>query len=417
MYDGDLYMKKEKKLNFILRPITESSKRSADDRNTKVDGKKKTTDTETKKLVDKGPNKKKIIDWMLIFTAIWCLISLIGYFDSKRNHYNFNFSWVPIEEAVYSMLETDSKAHYIYESYSSLSNCAEGVALVAHYNNQDEYDKTITDLTIHVADIIEDYTPFLSFYYPVDNSSMIMLGVYNTSWSETGDVQVSYQSFGPLQDGYNNYEMPDSLSVKFPQNMSTTWKFESIQPGERKELFLCPLDDLVIDYQGDGEGKVFILKFNISIQKSNWQDTFIFPCMIHNGVIEHFPWPQGGGTPFACGVWIDTSMGNFEKTYSVRQVLPGNMATDIPIFFIPSMSCTMTIQVEFKMDDGHIIKVPPLKNVYASVLYYEGDYYQRLHNGELIDWEGLEGEYAILNDFDEDEYYIGYPFKVVDFND
>lgn len=110
--------------------------------------------------------------------------------------------------------------------------------------------------------------------------------------------------------------------------------------------------------------------------------------------------------PLCCGIWIDTSTKNFEKMYNVRQVLPGNKATNIPIFFIPSMSCTMSIQIEFELDDGHIIKVPQLKNIHFYVPYYEKNYYQYLHDGELIDWEALEGNYSILNDFDE--FYVGY---------
>lgn len=351
------------------------------------------------------------IDWILIFTAITALVALISYFESKNDHRNINFAWVTLEDAVDSLSTSDSKVQYIYEFYGPLPSYYEGVALIAHYNNLDEYDKTIYNISIHIKDIVEDYTPHLSTYYSEGNLNVMAIGVYNSSWSETGKVQVSYQSFGPFQDDYNNFEMPDSLSVKFPQNMRTVWEFESIQPGETNELLLCPLENLVVNYQGNGEGKVFLLKFNVSIQQSNWYTTFDLPCIIHNGKVEQFPWPQGGGAPLTCGVWIDTSKENVEKLYNVRQVLPGNQAIDIPIFFIPSMSCTMTIQVELQMDDGHIIKVPPLKNVHIFVPYYEGDYYQYLHNGELIDWEVLEGEYAILNDIEE--YYIGFPFQTI----
>ena len=77
---------------------------------------------------------------------------------------------------------------------------------------------------------------------------MISIGLYNEGWGETGDIQISYQSFGLIPNDYNKYQMPDSLEVAFKDGINTVWNFESIQPGKSQEFVLCSLDDIAFNY-------------------------------------------------------------------------------------------------------------------------------------------------------------------------
>lgn len=339
------------------------------------------------------------------------------YIDLREDHFELYSEWITFFDAASSLRSDGEDAHSIYKTYDeTLLEYKDGAALMIYYENQDGYAKSIKNLSVKIDDIVEDLSPCVNVISQLGTSDFAEIGLHNSGWGESGKVRISFQSVEPFPEyryGTSGAIMPELLNVSVCEGCDTEWETPSLEPGASTSVRLFSLEDLIITYQGDGEGKVFSLRFIIEPENSDVTVFYDYPLIIRDGKAGFYtPGIGGGGGLRTYGIWIDATKETFSASYSVQQNLPGNERIQIPVFFLPSRSCTMTVRVQIEMSSGEVIEISPLKNAHFEVDYYDGSDYDHIYDGSLINWDEIDGNGYILNS--PIQVQIGLPFVTID---
>jgi len=306
--------------------------------------------------------------------------------------YYTGYDWLHMDAAG-AILEGTSHVQLYADSISEVgeeNNTAyhDGAVLIALYSNQVEHEKIITKFRVYADDIVENISPDLKFFFQKDElEGPILCHAYNNGWGETGKIQVAFSSIRP-QGGYDN----DVVDICLQDGACTSWKFDSIKPGDTESMPLLREQDFVVEYREQPDENFYayyFVVFKVEAPESNYATTIELPLIVGPDYVRLY-WPGlGGGFSKNYVVWIDTSSPAYSAEYSVYQRLPGNEVMCIPMFIVPAKSCTMSVRIEFETLEGEIIQAAPLNNADFIIPYYEKP--ESYVDGQLLDWDSVEG--------------------------
>lgn len=293
--------------------------------------------------------------------------------------YETGFRWLNTDEAdsIYS-----SKSQIAVYDYQEGTYYSEAVLSVL-FNNLSEYDRTITSFTVYAEDIVEDYSPNLG-YIPVDtyDNLSISIDIVNDGWGESGPLKISVSSLELHRP--DNPSIPVRMSLQ--KHAVCEWEFESLLPGETRRFDLLNEDD-------------FIVTYDMPIEKTIDYDLVLSIEAVEHGIIESqvvtisitpdreiYVNGVGGRGPELTYyvVEIDTSKAEWSKTYKTSQLLPAKETVYFPIHIVPTMSCNMSVRIEFELNDGEILYSDPINNSHFIIPYHD-DFIEYV-NGELLNW-------------------------------
>ena len=351
----------------------------------------------SKKSKQKEARKKKndklkleIIIGILISlpTLIWTIGTDL-YKEYKANNptfaYETHFDWLRMDEAE-AILSNQSEVTVYNLPFDKFYN---GVSLTILYNNLCDYERTITSFSVYADNIVEDYSPDLISIIQ-DLFDPITVDMYNNGWGETGKIEINVENL--LLDP--TYEDKQTVKLSLKNDAATSWIFESIKPGETRQLTFLEKDDFIIEYLSSFDGWVaYNLYLSVSALESNYVDSIIVPIYInYDGEIHVGGGGAGGPEPTYYVVEVDTSNPSWSATYKTSQLLPAKKTVRLPVFIIPSMSCEMSIRIKFELDDGEVIESTPLENAHFVVSYHND--WSNYVKGELLNWN--KGENRVV---------------------
>lgn len=342
--------------------------------------------TKSRKKNDKAIRINKANYYLYIIGTIIAGIGLVFPIRScileKHPAYNYEtyFDWLYMDEAA-SILTDSSEVSIFYDPIESQwddSQFYKGATLIALYSNLDEQDQVITEFTVNAQDIVEDLSPRLNYSFD-PFLKPITAHIKNTGWGETGTMCIEFIDITPYPV---QGDEDANVTVKVKNNTTTSWTLESLDPGEKRDLFLFSVEDLDIHREGNFTIASFQFNFMISSLENTYEIPLVFILNVYDKGEEVLT--GGYGDDFTnYVVWIDTSSPKWSKTYHTYQIIPGKQTVRLPIFIVPSKSCTMTVEVEFKTASGARIQATPLINAYFIVPYYDEP--TSYINGELLD--------------------------------
>ena len=334
-----------------------------------------------------------------IITGLTLIFPIRSCILEKHPAYNYEayFDWMYMDEAA-SILTDSSEVSIFYDPIESQWDdfrFYKGATLIALYSNLDEQDQVITEFTVRANNIVEDLSPSLNYSFD-SFLEPITAHIKNVGWGETGTMRIEFIGITPLPDqGDENA----NVTVKVKDETTTSWTLKSLKPGEKRDLFLFSSEDLSIQREGSFTAACFQFEFMIYAEGSYETPMSFILDVFEEGEVIH---TGGYGDDFTnYVVWIDTSSPKWSKTYRTYQIIPGKQTVRLPICIVPSKSCTMTVEVEFKTANGTIIQATPLSSAYFIVPYYD-------EPTSYIDGELLDENYASENTI------VYFPFVNVD---
>lgn len=338
----------------------------------------------------KVQRKRRELIIRIVLALITPITSLAIYLhtDYKASNptikYETGYYWLNLDEAdsIYSNKSQIAVYDHQEGTYYSVA------VLSVLFNNLSEYDRTITSFTVYAQDIVEDYSPNLS-YIPVDtyDDLSISMDIVNDGWGESGPLKISVSSIEPHNN--DNPSIPVKMSLK--DHAICKWEFESLLPGEMRRFDLLTEDD-------------FIVIYDMPLEKTIYYDLVLTIEAVEHGIKESqvvtigitpdrkkFVNGVGGRGPELTYyvVEIDTSKTEWSKTYKTSQLLPANETVYFPIYIVPTMSCNMSVRIEFELNDGEKLYSDPITNSHFIIPYHD-DFIEYV-NGELLNWND-EGE-------------------------
>lgn len=387
------------------------------------------------KQAAKGASKKRTkAKWIAIFSGIAVFVAFIdnvlgigasitnffrdfGQQDNTPPYYTGS-EWMHMERtgavldgSSHIQLYADSINGSPYEDNNLYYN---GAILIVLYGNNSENEKIITKFRVYADGIVEDLSPVLSaglMNGSNDPETPVLCHVHNNGWSTSGKVQIDFSSIVPLE-GYGN---DPNVNIRLREGTCTSWELDSVAAGEVKEIDLLAAQDFAVEYAeppDDGFCAYYAALFTVKAPENNYETVMKFLLEIGPNYIRPCIQGMGGGDDVKnYVVWIDTSGPEWSAEYPVYQRLPGNQVMCIPIFIVPTKSCAMSVRLEFETLEGEIIQGVPLKNANFVIPYYENS--QEYIDGNLLDWDNIEGDVVTCLPFSSEEGKVNIAFPFV----
>lgn len=322
------------------------------------------------------------------------VLSLWKYFFPYRN--NMTFKWTDLNSAEWIMGDSD---RYTPDSDSTTENTFnEAAALLFTYNNMGDDERVITEMTVSASNIVEDYSPKLSSNFAMTEDRVGYAHISNPGWGDTGAGQITY-------DGYDLSETGSNAKIDMSLDLKNTgpWTFDALAPGGYCDIPIISDDDLLIRSDNVADGTTVQLHFRVDIAENDLHSDFVVFVSYYNNEWSISSHGVGGPWNRAIGFLIDTSEENYSQTIPVSEAFTSHKMSLFPVYIFPKMSCSMSVDVTFKTQDGKTIQAVPLENAHFTVPYYT-DAYPPFLDGDEIDWVTFNESY------DRDYSSVGFPY-------
>lgn len=295
--------------------------------------------------------------------------------------YEKDFSWINIDEAE-SIFGNNSHVTVFNANQESYNSAA---VLSVLFNNESDHDRTITSFTVHAEDIVEDYSPVLS-YSPVDTFDPIAIDIFNDGWGETGPITITVLGLTPNSE--DDYLSP--VKINLQENATKEWSFPSLKSGEERKFAFLSEDDFEIIYEEPLEELAYFdLLLKVEAVESGLEESLTITICITPDEGIHIMSSGGcGPTLFYYVVEVDTSNSQWTETYQTAQHIPAHKTIYFPIYIAPIKSCNMSVWIEFEMSDGETMRSDTLINSHFIVPY--NDVYSEYVDGRLLDLDVQE---------------------------
>ena len=332
---------------------------------------------------DKKGKMKAVTLWL--FALISAIAAAVGvaeifFFPNKTS-----FEWMDVDHAIWKL----SNSNIYYDDYvNTLSKeyYPVAAALLFTYNNYGINERVINEITVTATNIKEDYSPVLMSDYIMRDQKEVYATLYNYGWGDTGPIQIVYLGYD-LTAG-----TPDiKVDISFPNIELGPWNLSTVPSGKSVDQLLFCSDDIHVDSPVVENGTCILLHFRVTdIDTDDYSD---FDVRVEYNNEEWIIDDNASGGPIttAVGFKVDTSSGSYTKTVPTTKFFRGHEATVVPIYISPSMSCTMTLDVSFKTQDGKVIHADSLENAYFFVACIDGDN-PTFIDAESINWDTYDPE-------------------------
>ena len=360
--------------------------------------------TQRKCQKKKKINKKHISKWKKVCSAIAAValfgssVATIIYYSQEIGKnlnpsydYDLNTEWMDMEVAFNLLTEKSGVSIYtssrIIDNHTEDSFYFEGVSLVALFSNKEDVERNIIKFSVFVDDIEENLSPDIECVMVEDNSDPITAHFSNTGWGDTGEIHLSIKDVL-----YNDNSVAD---ISILEGVENDWIFESIPPGETRVFTFADTKIFNVIWKDYSvESTNFSILVDICAPKTGYSTSCVVTMKATpDGVVACSIGGEGGDGDVNYVILVDTSMRNWASTYNIYQRIPAKQTVRLPIFIMPTKSCSMSIRVEFELEDGEIIIANPLYHVPIRVPYYTE--LTEYISGETLDWNALEGNAEI----------------------
>lgn len=256
------------------------------------------------------------------------------------------------------------------------------IALLAHFENNGDYEAYIDAFSVHVYDIVEDDTPVYSLDCDVRDESVRMY-LTNLGWGPTEPLTVELKE---ITAAYSQTRL--GIDEFLSDYDSVECSFGSLNPGDSsqsQELF--PVDALQlneIDFNAEFSESLYELVFELRTD-SGFSKIYRFNLNVvyANGELTIEKWVPGFGpedlTKYV--LTVNTSKGECEAGSKTLNPVPAHEQTVVPLCIAPDQTCNMSVEVSFHIagEPEDYYRTAKIENV--RVLVPNSVYYRR----EIID--------------------------------
>lgn len=261
----------------------------------------------------------------------------------------------------------------------------DGISLVTLFSNRENFDRNIIRFFVSITNITENLLPDLELDYPPDTNGCVGIGFRNNGWGESGEMQLSITGFH-----FSNPLDSSIADISLNSDTENRWFIPSILPGEKGEITDIRSGDFNIQWKNfDIPSVSLFMEVELFSPKLNYTVLIKVPIIATPDDIHSLEPPgMGGPDDIRYGIPVDTSQKSAYFDYMVYQCIPANEQVRLPVLIYPTKSCSMDIQISFELDDGEIIKVPPISNVSIKVPFYQN--WREYKDGKYLDEDQLE---------------------------
>ncbi len=222
------------------------------------------------------------------------------------------------------------------------------IALLAHFENNGDYEAYIDAFSVHVYDIVEDDTPVYSLDCDVRDESVRMY-LTNLGWGPTEPLTVELKE---ITAAYSQTRL--GIDEFLSDYDSVECSFGSLNPGDSsqsQELF--PVDALQlneIDFNAEFSESLYELVFELRTD-SGFSKIYRFNLNVvyANGELTIEKWVPGFGpedlTKYV--LTVNTSKGECEAGSKTLNPVPAHEQTVVPLCIAPDQTCNMSVEVSF----------------------------------------------------------------------
>ena len=320
-----------------------------------------------------------------------------------------NTEWLEMEEA-FDLLTEKSKVNiYTTHQTSDTDNSADmcyynGVTMIALFSNKADVDRNIVRFSVYAEDIVENLSPDIHCTWVEDCSNPITANFCNNGWGETGELHIFISN---NDIGYYEKKDANIAQISICKGAQNDWVFDSIRPGELKTLSFASPDIFDVQWKDPTVKSIsFYIRIVIYAPEIGYATSSLIPMTATpHGVQAEGVGGMGGNEDKNYVIVVDTSFGSWSQKYPIYQRIPARQTVKLPIFILPMKSCSMSLRIEFELDDGETIIAEPLYNAAIKVPYYTE--LQDYVSGDDLDWSSLEGSATIWFPYEMTSKVVG----------
>ena len=313
--------------------------------------------TSKKNLKKKNKRKKFAFKKLLAYIPLLGLISscFFGIYDIYANNnsksaYVTNTQLLSAKSA-YEVLTDYSKLQIVYDQSYNEDHFDSGVFFNVAFSNRLDYDRIIKKFTVKATNIELDIAPYVTGYSNISNNS-VTANLTNYGWGTAKKTEIHIKNISSEQ-------------IIFKEQKLIT--IEDLKPGETKNIELFSFNDLKIDSSFTSEIVTFTFEI---ICDGQLQETLItVVAEVNTNFIRDNIDGRGDGGDSIYAIIIDVSKKKVLNHYSVEQIVPASKTILLPVFIIPTQSCSMTLELIFTMEDGEEIQYKVFHNKKFRIPY------------------------------------------------